>query len=99
MGATWFYVPYVILPLPKNRQNRVLRGSRSDGSKNNDKKLQRLLEAIERATFAWITRSFSEKHVFLASVQAACRAKEVFLNIPYRWVCYPSTPITSIISS
>ena len=41
------------------QNNGQSRGSSSNGPKNNDKKLQRLLEPIERATFVWITRSLS----------------------------------------
>src|SRR5258708_37668347 len=41
------------------QNNGQSRGSRNNGPKNKDKKLLRLLEPIERATFVWITRTFS----------------------------------------
>jgi hypothetical protein len=71
------------------------RGASSNGPKNNDKKLQWHLEPMEQATFVWITRSFPEKRIFRALAQAACKAKGVFLTIPYRcfWVRNYSTPI------
>src|SRR5712692_5150248 len=66
----------------------------SNGPKNNDKKMKWLVEPIDIQPSKRCSPLFRRTHLFFASTQAACSARRVPMDTPYRcfWVRYDSTP-------
>lgn len=67
---------------------------RSSGPKNNDKKMEWLVEAIDIQPSKRCSPLFRGTHLFFASTQAAWSARRVPIDTPSRcfWVRYDSTP-------